>query len=45
MPSPTKKLKVIRKRKDAPNKANRKADEKRICKNREILKDLSSEKG
>ena len=42
MPSASKKLDLIRKRKDKPNKANLKADEKRICKNREILKKISS---
>jgi hypothetical protein len=42
MPSATKKLKIIRKRKDKPNKANRKADYKRTCKNREILKGSST---
>jgi hypothetical protein len=45
MPSPTKKLRVIRKRKDAPSKANRKADEKRVQKNREVLRELSSGDG
>jgi len=42
MPSATKKLRVIRKRKDNPSKANRKADAKRIQKNREVLRELSS---
>jgi hypothetical protein len=42
MPSATKKLDLIRKRKDKPNKANRKADEKRTAKNRQILKDMAS---
>ncbi len=41
MPSATKKLDLIRKRKDKPNKANRKADLKRTAKNREILKQIS----
>lgn len=42
MPSATKKLDAIRKRKDTPNKGNRKTDRKRTEKNREILKELSS---
>jgi hypothetical protein len=42
MPSASKKLDVIRKRKDKPSKSNRKTDAKRIAKNREILKGLSS---
>jgi hypothetical protein len=41
MASKTKKAKAIRKWKDKPNKANLKADTKRIEKNREILKELS----
>lgn len=42
MPSASKKLDLIRKRKDKPSKSNRKADDKRTLKNREILKELSS---
>jgi len=42
MPSASKKLDVIRKRKDKPSKSNRKADAKRTAKNREILKGLAS---
>lgn len=42
MPSATKKLDLIRKRKDKPNKANRKADEKRMNKNLEVLRKLAS---
>jgi hypothetical protein len=38
MTSPTKKAKAIRKRKKAPNKANQKADKRRIEKNFEILR-------
>jgi hypothetical protein len=45
MPSPTKKLRIIRKRKDTPSKANRKADDKRTQKNREILRELASADG
>lgn len=41
MPSPTKKVDLIRKRKDKPSKRNRKADAKRTLQNREILKGLS----
>jgi hypothetical protein len=44
MPSASKKLDIIRKRKDKPSKSNRKADDKRTAKNREILKGLSKEK-
>ena len=42
MTSPAKKTKSIRNRKKRPNKANLKADMKRIQKNREILKELAS---
>lgn len=38
MTSPTKKKKAIRKWKDTPNKANQKADKKRIEKNIEALR-------
>ena len=38
MTSPTKKAKAIRKRKQAPNKVNQKADKKRIQKNLEVLR-------
>jgi hypothetical protein len=38
MASKTKKAKAIRKRKEAPNKANQKADRKRIEKNLEMLR-------
>jgi len=41
MASKTKKTKGIRKRKKRPNKANLKADRKRIQKNLEILRDLA----
>ena len=41
MTSKTKKAKAIRKWKDKPNKANLKANMKRIEKNTEILKELS----
>jgi hypothetical protein len=37
MTSKTFKIKLIRKRKKHPNKANRKADQKRLVKNSEIL--------
>jgi hypothetical protein len=42
MGSKTKKLKLIRARKRRPNRKNLKADEKRIQKNTEILRELSS---
>lgn len=42
MPSATKKSDLIRKRKDKPNKANRKADLKRTQKTREIIRSFSS---
>jgi len=42
MTSPTKKAKAIRKRKAAPNKANQKADKKRIEKNLEILRQAAA---
>ena len=42
MASKTKKARNIRKWKEKPNKANLKADAKRIEKNREILKDLAA---
>ena len=42
MASKTKKARLIRKWKDKPNKANQKTDEKRLQKNREILKDLAA---
>jgi len=42
MPSATKKLRIIRKRKDSPSKMNRKTDAKRTAKNRKILKELSA---
>lgn len=45
MGSKTRKLRAIRKRKGKPNTVNRKTDEKRIQKNREILAELSAEKG
>jgi len=38
MASKTKKAKAVRKWKDAPNKANLKADKKRIQKNLEVLR-------
>ena len=41
MASNTQKSKKIKKWKSSPNKANRKADEKRTQKNREILKQLA----
>ena len=44
MTSKAKKTKARRKRKERPNKANRKADIKRIQRNQEILKELA-EKG
>ncbi len=37
MPSKTQKTRLIRKKKDRPNKANLKADEKRMKRNLEIL--------
>ena len=43
MASGTKRAKAIAKWKDKPNKANRKADQKRIAKNLEILKALEEE--
>ena len=45
MTSMAKKTKAIRKWKDKPNKANLKADQKRLQKNREILKELASKDG
>jgi hypothetical protein len=46
MPSATKKLSLIRARKDKPNKANRKADQKRIRENMKTLKESAAgEKG
>jgi hypothetical protein len=41
MPSASKKTDAIRKRKDKPHKTNRKTDQKRIQKNRELLKALA----
>jgi len=41
MTSPTKKAKAIRKRKAAPNKANQKADKKRIEKNIQVLREAA----
>lgn len=41
MTSPTKKAKAIRKRKKAPNKANQKADRKRIEKNLKVLREAA----
>jgi hypothetical protein len=41
MASPTKKKKAVRKNKAAPNKANAKADAKRLNQNIEILARLS----
>ena len=43
MSSKTKRLKAVEKWKDKPNKANRKADKKRIDKNLEILDRLAAE--
>ena len=43
MASGTKRAKAIEKWKSKPNKANRKADQKRIAKNLEILKALEEE--
>ena len=43
MPSATKKTKIIRANKDKPNKRNLKRNQKRIKKNAEILRELSSE--
>ncbi len=43
MASQTRKLRAIKKWKDKPNKANRKADEKRTRKNREILTELAAQ--
>lgn len=37
MPSNTQKTRLIRKKKDKPNKENRRADQKRMQKNLEIL--------
>ena len=45
MTSHTKKAKSIRKWKDKPNKANLKADMKRIQKNTEILKEAAAKDG
>ena len=42
MVSKAKKTKSIRARKTKPNKANLKADMKRLQKNREILRDLAA---
>ncbi len=42
MASNTKKAKSIKKRKMKPNKANLKADQKRIQRNAEILRELAS---
>jgi hypothetical protein len=44
MTSPTKKAKAIRKWKKAPNKANQKADKKRIEKNFEILRQAAEKR-
>lgn len=41
MTSKSKKTKAIRKWKDKPNKANQKADLKRVQKNAEILRELA----
>ena len=43
MSSGTKRAKAITKWKDKPHKANRKADQKRIAKNLEILNRLEAE--
>ncbi len=43
MASNTKKTKMIRKRKDKPNKMNLKKDAKRISRNIEILRELEQE--
>ena len=45
MASKTKKLRAMKNWKDKPNKANQKADMKRIEKNREVLKDLAANEG
>ena len=45
MASKTKKTKAIRKWKKRANKANIKADKKRIEKNREILRELAEKDG
>ena len=45
MSSRTKRAKAIEKWKDKPNKANRKADQKRIAKNLEILRELEAKEG
>jgi len=42
MTSPTKKAKAIRKWKNRPNKANQKADKKRIDKNIEVLRQAAA---
>ena len=42
MGSNAKQTKLIRGRKAAPNKANQKADQKRIKKNTEILRELAA---
>lgn len=42
MGSKTKKLHAVRKEKRKPNKENRKADVKRVQKNREILNELTA---
>jgi len=42
MPSNTHKTRLIRKKKDKPNKENRKADQKRMQKNLEILAKASA---
>jgi hypothetical protein len=42
MTSHAKKTKAIRKNKARPNKANLKADQKRIQRNQEILRELAS---
>jgi len=45
MTSKRKKTEGARKRKKKPNKANLKADQKRIDKNREILRELQEKDG
>ena len=45
MASKTRKLRAIKKWKSGPNKANRKVDEKRTRKNREILAELAAQDG
>jgi hypothetical protein len=42
MPSASKRTDAIRKRKDKPHKTNRKTDQKRTMKNRELLKALAA---